>query len=101
MRLGLLEVFGDPGEPGSGAAVVRLAAWGAAHADAADGLVADLDRCPAAAGPDHVGKIAQAGARLRLGAAEELFAGLAERACGIGLAPRQLEVVRVGAIVAQ
>src|SRR6266487_2559179 len=65
----------------------------AAHADAADRLVADLDRV-AAAERNHVGELALAGVLLAgFGAVAPFQRGTAECASRVGLAPRQLQTM--------
>src|SRR5215831_2339910 len=93
----LLELVRHLGDPGHGAFLVAFRAR-AAHADRADGLVADLDR-DAAAQRDDVGELPLRGDLRRLRRPFGPFrAGAAEGARGIRLAPRQFEIVRVGLV---
>src|SRR5262245_64879310 len=93
----LFQLVRHLGNPGVGALLVALGAR-AADADGADGLVADLDRHPAAQRND-VGELALGGELGHLGGAlGPLRAGAPESARGIGLAGGEFEVVRVGLV---
>src|SRR5713101_9204386 len=92
-----LELLGNLGNAGLGADLIAGLAR-PADAYGPDGVVADVDRNTTAQ-RDHVGELPLCSQiRPVLGLLRPFERWPAERACRIGLAPRQLEVVRGGVV---
>src|SRR6266852_1673165 len=96
----LLQLIRHLGEPRARAGLVLVLTGRAAHADGADGLVADHDR-QAAAERDDVGEHALAHKPALGGALRPLGRGAAEGARRVGLAAGELGGVRRRAVAAQ
>src|SRR6476469_2695733 len=100
-RPNLFQLIRDLGDAGLRAGFVVRPAWGAAHTDAADGFIADLDRKAADRGHDSARGAKPRRNRIVAQPLREILGALAEYSRGIGLALRQLDGVMRRAMVAQ